>query len=451
MFHDLLRINDDLFCIYNKNDTTNPYGQYQSRLLKIKPDGDTVWLDFNHSDSTVHFTEMIVNNSGNLLLAGNVYFESGLKSKAQWFCKVTPDLSIIWEKGYKYEVDSIDTYTSCLGQFSSGNYLYVSNIRNLETSEVYMYAINITDDGDSVSNHIFADSVTGRINSITPSDTNITLHLVHADYGSPYCCKLFTIDLNYNTLSFEPYPITIFNDPFYTIINSEGDYLSLGRYWFLGEYYLKAITFDTINGLLYNVNHTSGEEEVYPAWNQGIDYYYDDQIYIAGMFNVQTHWQEFPNTFYIACLSKELILKHDIILGGEFYYNIHDIAATSDGGVAVAGTRYDPESHSYQHDAYLVIIDSVVFVGQQEYPDQLFNGMLEIYPNPAKNQITLEISKLNFKSLDLEIIDDFGRTVKTSIILDNETTINIDDLTPGIYYCKVSGDRIFNVVKFIKH
>lgn len=454
-FHNLSRINENLYCIYNKNDTTNPYNQYQSRLLKLQPDGDTVWLDFNHIDSTIHFAEMIVNNSGNLLLAGNVYFQSGLKSKAHWFCEVSPDLNIIWEKGYRYEVDSIYTYTSCLGQYVFGNYLYVSNIRNLETSEVYMYAINISEQGDSVSNHVFDISVTGRINSITASDTNLTLHLEHSDYGSPYNCKLLTIDSKYNTLSFVRYPIMIFGDPFYTIINSTGDYLSFGTDWFLGDYFLKAITFDTTNGIYYNSNLTSGEEEVYAAWNKGIDYYYYNHIYVAGMYNVQLHWQEFPNTFYIACLSEDLSLKHDIILGGEHYYNIHDIAATSTGGVAVAGTIYDPTSNSNQHDAYLVILDSAVFVGQREVSMQTPKHVLEIYPNPVSSTATLKVNVFQSGKYTLEVF-----SISSTMAIREERyftkgeqkiTLNIGQLSPGIYVCSIkSNGKVIGVEKVVK-
>jgi len=110
---------------------------------------------------------------------------------------------------------------------------------------------------------------------------------------------------------------------------------------------------------------------------------------------------------------------------------------------------YDDELFYYQKNGIDCGVPDTLTVSipqlSENYPD--FN----IYPNPAENQITIEITQLSFNSLTLEIIDELGRTVKTSIIHDNETTINIDDLRPGIYYCKVSGDRIFNVERFIKH
>lgn len=79
------------------------------------------------------------------------------------------------------------------------------------------------------------------------------------------------------------------------------------------------------------------------------------------------------------------------------------------------------------------------------------NTNVKIYPNPAENQITIEISKLSSNSLSLEIIDELGRTVKTTNITDNETTISIEDLRPGIYYCRVRGEGIYGVEKIIKH
>jgi len=79
------------------------------------------------------------------------------------------------------------------------------------------------------------------------------------------------------------------------------------------------------------------------------------------------------------------------------------------------------------------------------------NTNVKIYPNPAENQITIEISKLSSNSLNLEIIDELGRTVRSTNISDNKTIISLEDLRPGIYYCRVSGEDIYNVEKIIKH
>lgn len=76
---------------------------------------------------------------------------------------------------------------------------------------------------------------------------------------------------------------------------------------------------------------------------------------------------------------------------------------------------------------------------------------LKVYPNPAGNQLTIEISMLGALSLNLEIIDELGKTVKSTNISDNKDTISIENLRPGIYYCKVSGEGIYNVEKFIKY
>ena len=90
----------------------------------------------------------------------------------------------------------------------------------------------------------------------------------------------------------------------------------------------------------------------------------------------------------------------------------------------------------------IYIEDSKMLVGEKD---------VKIYPNPAENRITIEVSKLSFSSLSLEIIDEFGRTVKTVNSTGNETTISIVDLRPGIYYCRVSGEGIYSVEKIIKY
>jgi hypothetical protein len=449
-FGSLSRVNEEIFCLYSSQYDVGPPAQFQSRLLKLYLNGDTVWLDFAKQDSIIHFLDMIVNNIGNLVLVGNIYIEqNGTEIKKQWFCEVTPDLSIIWENGVYCEHDSVYTYNSRIGQSYNGSYIYVANMRDKQTFEPYMYSVNISSTGDSISYHHFDLSVTGRINSITSSENCNTLHLVHSDFGSPYHCKLFMIDSNFNTLSFIPYPIYTYNDPFYTIKGfSENSYISFGRYWFLGEYYLKAIVFDTTNGVHLNNNYTSGEDYVYPAWAQGIDYYYDNLIFVTGMFNVQSMWPDFPNEFYIACLNGELNLVHEEILGGDFYYNIDNISATSDGGVVVAGSIYDPGSNSYQQDAYLIRIDSLFFVGQNENNNISPITRLEIFPNPGHNILNL---KMGENISHVEIFNTTGQIVHSVLINSKDYQVNVSNWPSGIYFIKrIAPQSQILLNKFVK-
>jgi hypothetical protein len=75
---------------------------------------------------------------------------------------------------------------------------------------------------------------------------------------------------------------------------------------------------------------------------------------------------------------------------------------------------------------------------------------IRIYPNPAKNIIEIYIPDLGVKSLTLKMVDQNGTAVKSLNINGIKTTVSIEDLVPGTYFCTFSGDNIYYVEKIVK-
>jgi hypothetical protein len=72
--------------------------------------------------------------------------------------------------------------------------------------------------------------------------------------------------------------------------------------------------------------------------------------------------------------------------------------------------------------------------------------MAKIYPNPTKDNITIEFPE---KAI-AQIIDMQGRIVKEFNIGSPSTTINISDLSNGLYSVKVFSEKTFSVGKIVK-
>ena len=70
-----------------------------------------------------------------------------------------------------------------------------------------------------------------------------------------------------------------------------------------------------------------------------------------------------------------------------------------------------------------------------------------LYPNPAINQINIQ-SKSNIENLS--IIDLMGRTVKQQIPNSNESSLDVSDLSKGIYLVKLNFGEKESVTRFIK-
>jgi len=80
---------------------------------------------------------------------------------------------------------------------------------------------------------------------------------------------------------------------------------------------------------------------------------------------------------------------------------------------------------------------------------------ISIYPNPAKNQATVELNLDAAGTVNLNLTDMTGK--KIQVILNNDTKVaglhqiqvDTSKLLPGIYYCTLYNDDLISTQKLI--
>lgn len=82
----------------------------------------------------------------------------------------------------------------------------------------------------------------------------------------------------------------------------------------------------------------------------------------------------------------------------------------------------------------------------------LDNYLSQAYPNPAINQISIDVDPLYNNDLSYILFDRLGRSLSNESISPNEATylLDISDLTPGLYFIRVEGGTNQAIRKFIK-
>ena len=73
-----------------------------------------------------------------------------------------------------------------------------------------------------------------------------------------------------------------------------------------------------------------------------------------------------------------------------------------------------------------------------------------LYPNPARSVITLQSTIEGAVKIDYEIVDVLGKTVIQNQNYNNSFTINVSDLTTGIYFIRLKINNSLVVKKFVK-
>lgn len=93
-----------------------------------------------------------------------------------------------------------------------------------------------------------------------------------------------------------------------------------------------------------------------------------------------------------------------------------------------------------------LLISATIEVGQELVT-------FEVFPNPAMDNLTLAIPTVDSKilsKLNLRISNNIGQVVKHISGVTTNQQININDLTPGMYYLSLTADGAVSSVKFIK-
>ncbi len=168
----------------------------------------------------------------------------------------------------------------------------------------------------------------------------------------------------------------------------------------------------------------------------------------------------------------EMTNPNTVLLGTEFgIYMTNNISAPNttwteenDGGIARVPV-YDLKQQTFMFPGvtnYGVVyaathgrgvFESTDFVSVPDYdPNQMKTELLDVYPNPASEEITIRIPE-KIENSSLEIFNISGKLIQTIDLKDftgNTVNINVSSLKSGVYFISLSGDQYRKSGKFVK-
>lgn len=117
---------------------------------------------------------------------------------------------------------------------------------------------------------------------------------------------------------------------------------------------------------------------------------------------------------------------------------------------------YDPNAGG----SYLLYMDTVInYVKTNLYnwicntsgvAETNISSSINVFPNPAQNEITIDLKNVNFENSSVQIFDAIGKLCKSESITQSSTSINVKDIPEGLYLLKVISPKYNNMFKFIK-
>jgi Secretion system C-terminal sorting domain len=132
--------------------------------------------------------------------------------------------------------------------------------------------------------------------------------------------------------------------------------------------------------------------------------------------------------FSVSKLQAQIISPEFITSDGDFYSNSAAMLSFAEGVVV--------------DDCNLKPSNSIINKG-------IVSNLITIYPNPANDKITIEISGKTNES-NLAIVNIEGQELITRQITAPKTLIDISNLPSGVYFVRLTNNKTVSTWKFIK-
>ncbi len=291
----------------------------------------------------------------------------------------------------------------------------------------------------------------GQIMSITYNvdSTNLLLHTMYAYYdplGPQSECMVLDEDWNQTEVWF--YPRWLRN-PYTALLLPDGNILNGATFknaynGMITAYKMKADS--TFEPLRIN-KLTDPDTNTQAAANISIDYKINGQYFIGGAINIRYIDEDVPSWFYVAMLNDTLGVEYEKYIGGDAYYWLFSVTATTDGGVLLVGTRHEFGADEYHRGVRIIKLDSItdiVHVSEKQIP--VYD--IIVYPNPGNNVLYVRTALKNCSFL---MYSSNGKLLIEESLDNLVTNIRTNKLKRGTYIYKViQNNTVINTGKWIK-
>ena len=434
-------LDNDIIGLVNKAsyyDTLNPY--YYSTLLKINAEGDTMSFRFDKTDTVYTYdniTTIYQDDPGYLLTGNGFHKDSSYLNKFCVFTRLDQDLNLVWEKVYSFGLIYWGGYYSRLLVLKDGSFLYCF----CPGYTLYTGLFKLSASGDSLAYNYYESDSAGNVWGLTysPDSLHYWVHTEFAHYYSgPQICSRLIIDTNLLQIGHDFFPAWL-RAPFSVKMYYDGSLL-VGGSTIINhpnnddEFYISAHRLDTSFDIMYSQNFTDPDTNSRGAEIESVDYYYPGAIYVGGSHYLQGITGQDPNWFYLTRLNNTLGVEYEKYIGGDDYYWLTSVVATTDGGVFLAGTRETVGGVQLHRNGYILKFDSTGC--QTKIPDGSMVQIKEalVYPNPGNDFFMVRTAK---RECTLVLYNKLGCIVFEKKITSIISTFNVTSLAAGYYYYSI--------------
>lgn len=168
----------------------------------------------------------------------------------------------------------------------------------------------------------------------------------------------------------------------------------------------------------------------------------DNKIVVGGTF---TSYNGTTGLNRLVRLNPNGTLDTSLATGAGFEDTVTTIAL-KDNGIILVGGRFDLYNNSISSASLIGLLGG--FDSTLSIPEATTINKPVFYPNPAKDNVTIALP--SYENSKLEIYDLAGRLLYTTIVTENNRSIDVANLLPNIYIFRVSAGSQTTSKKIVK-
>jgi type IX secretion system substrate protein len=440
----------NFYLINLKGIFTGNSDNYSNLLIKLSPSGDSLkTLVMPYTNAFAHLYKIVNIDDSTFVAIGAKRLQSTTNIQI-WYLKFDSDLNIVDEKLIG---DTAYNHYTMHVRKSLQNELLVSGTainNNVNNNQLTFYRLSI--DGDSLHSFYIGDSLNQFGNDMLQLQDTSGYLLFGSNFKLPFTGNLDGVRINnagaidtiveYNTCQSSLTEITAqwVSDSSFAIMNLGGCYgvglVLQTKFQIIDLNY--DVLYDTIIG-----DYDTSEYKGY----RSMDFIDPDKIFTGCTFNFSNgFFQPVQSWFRINTFNNMQPQWEKFIAHNNDYLFLDCLRATTDGGVLLAGTKYNAaSSNGFERDIFVVKLDSL-----GNFTTGIHNAIATqmhdviVYPNPAHDVIYIN-STVNFTATEFSLFDASGRKVMEKKF-NKAGAFSVSQLGAGIYFYTVK-DRKGNEVR----
>jgi hypothetical protein len=358
-----------------------------------------------------------------------------------WYIKLNSTLEIVDEKLFNVPTGKWFSYMNSI--IDSDNNLvlagYTGRIDNQQEYHIDPAFYKISLNGDSISSNFMSEAQVHRLAfDIIENPDNTAYYAFVSRFDNSSVGDKVILNRNLDSINIQPIPLGIFDNysPIY-LTDSSILLCGNGSPYESELYALNVISINDQTELIdYNYFKINDNMRDHPAVYNGVSKN-GDNIYIGGTSNFDYNnpfYSSMDSWFHLIKINPDITPIWEYWYGGDAYYQLYSILATSDGGCLMVGNRYDDEIQNGERDIYIVKVNSDgLIVWTQEI--EINNDPSVVYPNPGTNSLQVKTYQ---KEWLVELFNLNGQLMIKQQVNADENTIDTQMLKPGMYFYRLT-------------